>query len=134
MAARRLILAMLVLLVLSSVAAALIPVDRRQSDESETTSTTPATTTPTEDTKLITKRVSADARKPPRIRMRTGDELRLTVASPVPNSVEIEEFGDFKYVDPDFPARFDIFPFEAGTAEVRLVDPPGLVATIEIAP
>jgi hypothetical protein len=64
--------------------------------------------------------------------MRVGDELRLTVTSPVPNIVEIEEFGDFENVDPDFPATIDVFPFDAGRYPVRLVDPPGVVATIVV--
>jgi hypothetical protein len=132
-AARRLILAMLVLLVLSSIAAALIPVDR-QTDE--TTSSTTATTTTTSEAegKLLTRRVSAAASEPPTISMRLGDELRLTVTSPVSNLVEIEEFGDFENVDPDFPATFDVFPFATGRFDVRLLDPPGLVATIDVKP
>jgi hypothetical protein len=131
MAARRLILAMLVLLVLSSIAAALIPVDRNRSDDSTTTATT---TTTSVEGKLITRRVSAAAKEPPKIHMRVGDELRLTVTSPVPNMIEIQEFGELENVDPDLPAQFDLLAFDAGEFSVRLVDPPGLIATIDIAP
>jgi hypothetical protein len=129
-AARRLILAMLVLLVLSSIAAALIPVDRNRDDS---TTTTAATTTAVEG-ELIARRVSAAARKPPTIHMRVGDELRLTVTSPVPNMVEIQEFGELENVDPDLPAQFDVLAFDAGKFSVRLVDPPGLIAQIDVAP
>jgi hypothetical protein len=130
-AARRLILAMLVLLVLSSIAAALIPVHRNSSDDSTTTT---ATTTTSVEGELISRRVSAAARKPPTIRMHVGDELRLTVTSPVPNMVEIAEFGELENVDPDLPAQFDLLAFDAGEFSVRLVDPPGLIAKIDIAP
>jgi hypothetical protein len=130
-AARRLILAMLVLLVLSSIAAALIPVDRdRLSDSTTSTTTTPAAP----EGKLITKHVKTTARKPPTIHMAVGDELRLTVASPVPNMVEIPAFGELENVDPDLPANFDLLAFNPGDFAVRLVDPPGLVARINVAP
>ena len=132
MAARRLILAMLVLLVLSSIAAALIPVDRGKLSDSSSTTSTPA---PAPDQgALITKEVSAAAKKPPKIAMHVNDELRLTVTSPVPNMVEIPEFGELENVDPDLPAQFDLLAFEPGKFAVRLVDPPGLVARIDVAP
>ncbi len=130
MAARRLILAMLVLLVLSSIAAALIPVDRSKLSDSSTSTTTPAT--PPQG-RLITQRVATTARKPPIIHMQVGDELRLTVTSPVPNMVEIPAFGELENVDPDLPAQFDLLAFDAGSFAVRLVDPPGLVARIDVA-
>ena len=123
---------MLVLLVLSSIAAALIPVDRGKLSDS-TTSTSTTTPVPAQGA-LITKRVSAAAKKPPTIRMHVNDELRLTVTSPVPNMVEIPEFGELENVDPDLPAQFDLLTFEPGRFAVRLVDPPGLVADIEVAP
>lgn len=125
---------MLVLLVLSSIAAALIPVERNSSEESTTTTSTATTAPPSDEGRLIVRRVSADAQKPQTVRMHVGDELRLTVTSPVPNTVEIEEFGDFEYVDPNFPARFDVLPFDEGRFPVRLVDPPALVATIAVTP
>lgn len=136
MAARRLILAMLFLLVLSSIIVALIPIEQpERSEESTTTSTSTTTATPaTDEGKLIEREVAADAAKPAKIRMSVGDQLSLIVTSPVPNQVEIEEFGAYENVDPDFPARFDVFPFDAGRFSVRLLDPPGEVATIIVEP
>ena len=66
--------------------------------------------------------------------MRVGDELRLTVTSPVANTIEINGFGQFDQVDPDFPAQFDLLATDPGSFAVRLVDPPGLVATIAVKP
>lgn len=124
---------MLVLLVLSSIAAALVPVERNGADETAT-STSSTSTTPVDEGELITRRVSTGAATPPTIRMNVRDELRLTVTSPVSNIVEIPEFGEFEDVDPDFPATFNILPLAAGEFAVRLVEPPGLVATIQVEP
>jgi hypothetical protein len=65
--------------------------------------------------------------------MRVGDELRLTVLSPVANQIQIDAFGELENVDPNMPATFDLLPFDPGKFAVRLVDPPGLVATIDVA-
>lgn len=136
MAARRLILAMLFVLVFSSILVALIPLEEPGTgDQTSTSSTTTATNATTaNEGRLITRRVAADAARPATIRMHLGDELRLTVTSPVANIVEIEEFGDFENVDPDFPATLDVFPFDTGRFAVRLLDPPGVVATIVVTP
>ena len=122
---------MLILLVLSSIAAALIPVDRDKLSDSSTSTTTPAAT---DQGRLLTKKIDTAAAKPPPIHMQVGDELRLTVSSPVPNMVEIPAFGELEDVDPDLPAQFDLLAFDAGSFAVRLVDPPGLVADIDVAP
>jgi hypothetical protein len=132
-AARRLILAMLVLLVLSSIAAALIPVDRSKLSDSSTSTSSSPTTTPAQGA-LIEKEISTAAKKPPTIRMQVNDELRLTVTSPVPNMIEIPAFGELENVDPDLPAQFDLLTYEPGNFAVRLVDPPGLVAHLKVAP
>jgi hypothetical protein len=123
---------MLVLLVLSSIAAALIPVNRDRLQDS----TMPASTTaaPQGEGRLVVRRVSAAAAHRPTIHMHVGDELRLTVTSPVPNQVEIAAFGELENVDPNLVATFDLLTFDPGKFAVRLVDPPGLVATIDVAP
>jgi hypothetical protein len=134
MAARRLILAMLFLLVLSSIIVALIPIEQPEQNEDSSTTSTTTTSTVSDEGKLIVRGVSTDAPKPAKIRMHVGDELRLTVTSPVANQVEIEALGEYENVDPNFPARFDVFPFDAGRFPVRLLDPPGQVATIVVEP
>ena len=134
MAARRLILAMLFLLVLSSIIVALIPIEQPERTEESSTTSTTTTSTATDEGKLIDREVAADAAKPAKIRMTVGDQLSLTVTSPVPNQVEIDGLGEYENVDPNFPARFDVLPFDAGRFPVRLVDPPGRVATIVVEP
>jgi hypothetical protein len=123
---------MLVLLVLSSIAAALIPVDRDRLRDS----TMPASTTPAapDEGRLVTRRVSVAAPHRPTIHLDVGDELRLTVTSPVPNQVEIPVFGELENVDPNLAAKFDLLTFDPGKFAVRIVDPPGLVATLDVGP
>ena len=123
---------MLVLLVLSSIAAALIPVNHGRLRDSTMPASTTART-PGEG-RLVTRTVSAAAEHRPTIHLHVGDELRLTVTSPVPNQVQIAAFGELENVDPNLPARFDLLTFDPGKFAVRLVDPPGLVATIDVAP
>jgi hypothetical protein len=132
MAARRLILAMLFLLVVSSIIVALIPIEAPERSEDSTTASTISTSTATDAGELIVRTVSADAASPARIPMQVGDQLQLTITSSVPNQVEIEALGEFENVDPNFPARMDLFPFDTGRFAVRLLDPPGQVATIVV--
>jgi hypothetical protein len=121
MAARRLILVMLALLVLSSIAAALIPVERDRLSPRETT-TTPAAEPTVPAGTFVHRRVSAEAPKPARIRLEVGDQLDLVVTAKRAGQVEIQAFGEFDDVDPDFPARFDLLALEPGDFAVRLVD------------
>jgi hypothetical protein len=132
MAARRLILAMLVLLVLSSIAAALIPVNHDRLRDS--TMPASATAAAQNQGRLVTSRVSVAAAHRPTIDLHVGDELRLTVTSPVANQVEIPSFGELEDVDPNLAATFDLLTFDPGKFAVRIVDPPGLVATIDVTP
>jgi hypothetical protein len=123
---------MLVLLVLSSIAAALIPVNRdRLRDSTMPASTTAATRG---EGRLVIRRISVAAPHRPTIHLHVGDELRLTVTSPVSNQVEIRAFGELEDVDPNLAATFDLLTFDPGKFAVRIVDPPGLVATIDVAP
>lgn len=132
-AARRLILVMLVLLVLSSIAAALIPVDRnRLSDQSSTQTTMQPQPAEPADGELATRTVSADGAKPVNVRIGVGDQLQLTVTAKRPDMVEIPGFGELEDVDPDFPASFNLLPFEAGRFPVRLVEGERTVATIVV--
>jgi hypothetical protein len=130
-AARRLILVMLALLVLSSIAAALIPVQRERVPPRESTTAEPKKPTIVPGT-FVHETISADANEAPTIRIRVGDQLGLTVTTKHPGSVEIPGFGEFDYVDPSFPARFDLLALEAGSFPVKLVDK-RTIATIKVA-
>jgi hypothetical protein len=79
-AARRLVIVMLVLLGVSTLAAALVPVEP-PSDDEETTGATDPLPRPEPRGRLVRKRISAQDERPARIRIRTGDQLELTVAS-----------------------------------------------------
>ena len=120
MAARRLILVMLVLLVLSSAVAALIPVDRDPVEETSSSTTTTAQE-PAETGEFLERKINADAKRPPTIRMARGDQLEVTVSSSKAGQVEILELGVFDDVDRFFPARLEVFPADQGTYPVRLL-------------
>jgi len=130
MAARRLIFVMIVMLMLSSFAAALVPV--RESDEETSTSTSVATVDSQARGRLVEARIDASAREPKTIRIELGDQLTLTVASDTPGEIEIPELGELEDAEAGTPAHFDLLPFEAGTYEVRLVEPERLLGRIVV--
>jgi hypothetical protein len=131
MAARRLILVMLVLLVLSSAVAALIPIER---DALEGSSSTTSTTVqePPATGELVRRKVDADAKRPPTIRITRGDQLELTVTSSRPGQIEIVALGVLQDVDRFLPARFDVLPADRGTYSVGFIppEPPGATGRV----
>jgi hypothetical protein len=134
MAARRLILAMLVLLVLSTILATLVPVDpERLRDETTSSSTAEPAPPPPPAGELVERRISADAPASKRIDLARGDQLDLTVTSAkVADRVEIPGFGDSDFVDPDFPAHFNLLALEAGSFPVRLEEADRVIARIRV--
>lgn len=129
-AARRLILLMLALLVVSSIAASLVPVDPNRLRETTTTERRQRPEPPSG--RSVTRTVDADAARPATIRLALGDRLELTVSRSRPGLVEITGTGEIEFADPAAPARFDLLPYREGELRVRFVDPPALVARIEV--
>jgi hypothetical protein len=132
MAARRLILILLVLLFVSSLAAALVPIDR-SGDSTSTPTTTELAKTPPEGREII-ERIDARDRKPERIRMRVGDQLRLTVDGRAPDQVEIPRLDLLEPVDLGAPARFDLLADEPGTYVIRLLEARRTIARLVVSP
>jgi hypothetical protein len=128
MAARRLIMVMLLLLFVSSLAAALAP----SRDGEDETTTEVATTGATPRGELVEHRISADAKRPDRIKINLGDQLALTVTSKEPAQIEIPRLGEFEDADRYAPARFDLLPLSAGTYPVRLVETNREIGSIEV--
>ena len=129
-AARRLILLMLALLVVSSIAASLVPVDPSRLRETTTTERQRRPEPPSG--RSVTRTVDADAARPATIRLALGDRLELTVSRSRPGLVEVTGTGEIEFADPAAPARFDLLPYREGELRVRFVDPPALVARIEV--
>ncbi len=69
-------------------------------------------------------------RSRPTIRMQVGDQLELDGHLARTQPGRDRGARRVENVDPNFPARFDVLPFDAGRFPVRLIDPPGRVATI----
>jgi hypothetical protein len=134
MAARRLILAMLVLLVLSTILATLVPVDPDSlREETTSSSTVEAAAPPPPGGDLVEEKISTNAPEPTRIDLRRGDQLALTVTSAkLADRVEIPAFGDSDFVDPDFPAHFDLLALEAGSFPVLLDEARRVIARIRV--
>lgn len=131
MAARRLIVIMLVLLVMSSITAALLPQTPRTSDSQEPATTT--TTVPAErGGRLIQRTMRADRPTRETIEISLGDQLALQVTSSRATQVSIPRIGELADVDPNAPARFDLFPTEPGIYPVKRLNPAREVGRIVV--
>lgn len=146
MAARRLVIVMVVLLVISAAAAALVPT--RESDENTVGSTdeteAPAGGTTSEpagteaapddaDSSVQTAEIKVGGgRKFPVVPITLGEQLSLVVRSKLADQVEIPALGLIDAVGPGAPARFELFPEEAGDLGIRLANAGRVVARIEV--
>ena len=136
MAARRLVMVMLVLLGLSTLAAAFVP-----PPSSRNGTTTQATRTrvpsqaeqaPPTGGRLVEASVTITNGKPRTIRLRPGDELRLSVGGGFGDLVEIPAFGLTETMSPYAPAQFDLIPDREGRFAVRAVDANRVAAWIVV--
>lgn len=139
MVGRRLAALLVVLLVIGAVAAALAPEPARQpaaTATQPTTTTAPRTVARTIDLSLPAGSTSDDV-----VKARSGDLVRLTVASSAPGVVTIDGLDRREAAEPNSPARFEFFAEKTGTFAVRLApsaEPAGeagaAVGRLEIAP
>ena len=135
MAARRLLILLLAVLAISTLAAALIgPQPSRQSPPAPTTAGDPARGQQARDRsgRLIDETVQAGHRRAETIRLRSGDQLELTVRSRVAGQVEIPRLGLLEDVGPDDPAHLSLLPGELGNFPVRLVGSGQTIATVVV--
>jgi hypothetical protein len=135
MAARRLLIVMLALLALSTLAAALVPPQARRAEETTGTETG-RESRPTRDGRgapgrLVRRTIDAGRGRRP-IRLRSGDQLALTVRSDVADQVEVPAFGLIEDVGRDDPARFDLLADRVGRFDIRLVEARRAIATISV--
>jgi hypothetical protein len=133
MAARRLLIVMVVLLVLSSVAAALVPPPPESTTTSESTTTAEGRqSTKRRSGEFISERVSADSGPPSRIRLKTGDQLSLTVTSKAFQQIAVRGLGLLEPAEPGAPARFDVFVDRPGSFPVQALGGGGPVARLNV--
>jgi hypothetical protein len=120
---------MLVLLLLSTLAAAFLPTpdpDKKQAapvhkrkHEANAGGRAPP---PTDTGLLLVSRMRISNRPPKTVRIERGDELRLEVAAPFGDDVEIPALGLTATVTPFAPAQFDLLATETGTFPVKTVE------------
>jgi hypothetical protein len=126
-AARRLVFVMLVLLLLSTLAAAFLPTPHKKQatpvpkpkHQAKARGHAPR---PTNTGLLLVSRMRISNRPPKTVRIERGDELRLEVAAPFGDDVEIPALGLTGTVTPFAPAQFDLLASKIGTFPVRTVD------------
>jgi hypothetical protein len=118
---------MLVLLLLSTLAAAFLPTPhkkqaipvRKRKQQPNTSGRAPR---PTNTGLLLVSRMRISNRPPKTVRIERGDELRLEVAAPFGDDVEIPALGLTGTVTPFAPAQFDLLASKIGTFPVGTVD------------
>ncbi|HEY8778715.1 MAG TPA: hypothetical protein VIL93_02905, partial [Solirubrobacterales bacterium] len=110
MAARRLVVVMLVLLLLSTLAAAFLPTpDKKQATpvhkRKHQANSVERAPPPSKTGLLLVSRMRISNRPPKTVRIERGDELRLEVAAPFGDDVEIPALGLTAAVTPFAPAQ-----------------------------
>jgi hypothetical protein len=128
-AARRLVIVMLVLLAISTLIAALLP-----PPHNEDPATPPPgakrgphkrgpehVPSPGKLGLLLVARMRISHQPPKTVRVERGDELRLTVAAPFGDDIEIPALGRTAPVTPASPASFDLLATGIGAFDVRAV-------------
>ncbi len=118
---------MLVLLLLSTLAAAFLPTpDKKQAapvhKRKHQANRSGHAPRPTNTGLLLVSRMRISNRPPKTVRIERGDELRLEVAAPFGDDVEIPALGLTGTLTPFAPAQFDLLASKIGTFPVRTVD------------
>lgn len=136
MLGRRLMLLMAVLLGLTALATALAPrprIDRQQTATPQPAPTAaPRPSAEPAQARVVERTLDADAERPVVVRARVGDTVRLVVRGDILDSVEVEGTGVIDQVEPDSPARFELFAEERATHAIRLLDADKRIGRLEI--
>jgi hypothetical protein len=136
---RRLLLLLAVLLALTVLAAGVAPrqpVTPVTPRASAQPTPPPATPEPSPGgAQLIERTLRAQpGAEPPRVRARVGDTIRLEVHSTEIDSVLIDELDKLEPVDPQSPARFEVFAERPGSYAITLLDAGSAVGSLEVRP
>jgi hypothetical protein len=129
MLARRLLVLIAVLMGLTALAASVAP---RQPLPSERGSPAPPASAGSPAAAPLERTLDADAGRPTRVVVRTGQTLVLEVTSAAIDSVSIEGLAEIEPVEADSPARFELLAETPGTHPVELLQAERRIGTIEI--
>jgi hypothetical protein len=124
---RRVLVVVILVMGLTAIAASLNAPDRRVRP-----GTAPAPTAPPAGAShTVEQTLDADA-EAATVQARVGDLVQLRVIARAPDSVLFA--GQTEVVDPDSPARFELYADTPGEYPVRLVDAARLVGTVLVRP
>ena len=85
--------------------------------------------------RTLERRLDADKGGPPRrVVARSGQMLVLTVKSSEVDQVSIDGLSEVEPVDPDSPARFDLFADEPGSYPIELGESGRRIGTLRVRP
>jgi hypothetical protein len=139
MLGRRLLLIMAVLLGLTALTTALAPRPRPTGGPTATATpapqTTPVAPTPPAPARsaVVERTIDASAgARNPRLRVRTGDIVRLVVRGDVLDAVALEGLDEIEPVEPGSPARFEFVAEARGDHAIVLLDADRRVGLLEI--
>ena len=132
---RRMLILVAVLMGLTALAASVAPppeTARRQPGASPTPAPTtpPPPSTPEED---VVERIDAGATGPPQaIAAKEGEIVVLEVAGDVVDAVVIDGLDEMEAIDPESPARFEIYVDEPGSYPIRLLEADREVGVLDV--
>jgi hypothetical protein len=129
MLARRLLVLIAVLMGLTALAASVAP---RQPVPGPQRTAVPPASAGRPVAAPVERTIDADAPRPARVAVRTGQTLRLQVESAAVDSVSIEGLGKIEPVEAESPARFELLAEIPGSYPVELLQAGRRIGTIEI--
>jgi hypothetical protein len=133
MLGRRFLLLVAVLMGLTALAASIAPreplVRERGTATPSPTPTAEAAVGPATPIRTIAKTVSA-AEGPAKVTVHEGDLVHLTVESSDVDSVSV--LGEFRPVEPESPAEFDLLADEPGSYPIELLDAKRRISTLVV--
>jgi hypothetical protein len=133
MLGRRFLLLVAVLMGLTALAASVAPreplVRDRSSATPSPTPTAEAAVGPATGIRTVEKTVS-EAEGPPRVTVREGDLVHLTVESSDVDSVSV--LGEFRPVEQESPAEFDLLADKPGSYPIELLDAKRQISTLVV--
>lgn len=91
-------------------------------------------TAPSGPSSTISRRISTKSAEPARIQAEVGDTVVLTVASPELDTVSVEGIGKIEAIDPQSPARIELYADTPGEYPIMLLQSERRIGTLTVEP